>query len=180
MNPLYHGTTLKRALRIIKDGFVKGSVPTYTGTGVNLTSTMSTAYSYGSYEDQGVVLKVTLKGDSAIAALEDSSLSDQYFLDNPTIDAATVCGGHILIVWNMDAIVNVEILTHNYSVNVLLEEMANDGENMGYNGWPQHYHNYFFDEAPHELSRKTIQIIKPIKQRLWNNINKRTWLHLPA
>jgi hypothetical protein len=164
MSIYYHGTTSKNAKSILKNGFRRGSSPSYTGTGVNLTESMTIAYEYGSYENNSVVLAVRLAENCNLVHLNQYSISDSYFLENPEVDAVSLFGGNVIIVWNLDCICIKDItkLPHLQSVEVMLKEMAEDGVSMGYNGWVEDYRNALFGDEEHNLTIKTMELITPM------------------
>lgn len=181
MKVYYHGTARKYANTIIKSGFQRTTTSSYTGTGVNLTDSMTTAYEYGSYDDSGVVLKVYLKDNSNIANLNNQhSLSDDYFAENPDIDAASICGGFIVIVWNIEIVEKIELFSHLDAVKIMFREMATDGINMGYNGWVEDYRNLFFGDEPHNIPSKLENKLESLISECKNDMDINKWVQLPA
>lgn len=138
---MYHGTRMSFAEKIVSGGFRRASRATYTGTGVNASELMSTAYEYGSYETGGAVLAFDLAPGSV---WEDSGLGgppggfDRYFR-RTGIDALCCFGGNVWVVWNTAMIRNVRILSAEQAIRQLCQEFDEEGADVCYNGCVQDY-----------------------------------------
>lgn len=138
---LYHGTRMSTAERIATGGFQRASRSTYTGTGINASEFMATAYEYGSYETDGAVLAFDLAQGST---WESSGLGgppggfDRYFR-RTGIDALCCFGGNVWVIWNPAVIVSRRVLSHGQALLQMCREFDADGPDVAYNGCIQDY-----------------------------------------
>lgn len=143
---LYHGTRRAKANKILTDGFKRSEIPSYTGTGVNLSESITIAYEYGPYESNGCVLEVELAEDANINDIGNITTSDLMFTENPGLDAINSYHGNVIVVWNTSKIKAVRILPKREAVKLLKEKFKEDGNNCAYNGFVQdHCEAYWGD-----------------------------------
>lgn len=138
---LYHGTRMSTAEKIALGGFRRASRSTYTGTGINASEFMATAYEYGSYETDGAVLAFDLAqgstwGSSGLGG--PSGGFDRYFR-RTGIDALCCFGGNVWVIWNAAAILNIRILSAEQAIRQMCQEFDEVGQDVCYNGCVQDY-----------------------------------------
>lgn len=130
----FHGTSLENARQIRQSGFRRGSTPTYTGTGINLTPLAVLAYEYGTYEAKGCILTVEVEASARTASVDTYCLSDSFWRDHPQVDAVSLCGGNVWVVWNTSVLKVTSQLSHDEALARLVSEFEEDGPNCAYNG----------------------------------------------
>jgi hypothetical protein len=148
---LYHGTRATAAQKILRDGFKRPSARSYTGTAINLTESMTVAYEYGAYENRGAVLRIRLRPEIAWSdgLREDPSelgRGSDALLDSGTLQALKTYGGNVWLT-TPSAIASIERLEHRDAVGLLLQEIAADGKDCGYNSVVQTYATWFRGES---------------------------------
>jgi hypothetical protein len=151
---LYHGTSIKAAKSILKDGFMRGKEGSYTGTAVNLSECMTIAYEYGSYESRGCVLAVELSEDTKwedIGYGPKGGNFDRYFVVSGK-DAACTFSGNVWLLWNTDMIKTAQILSHQDAITILVGEFVEDGNQMAYNGEVEDYNQAYWEGASNEAA----------------------------
>jgi len=129
----YHGTSLTNANNILAGGFKRSDVPSFTGTGVNLTECMTISYEYGGYEG-GAILKCEVSQSANIIDHDSYRDLDDFFKANPHIDGVSLYGGNVVVIWNADVITKTEIMKADDITHRLHEEFEGGGPNMAYNG----------------------------------------------
>lgn len=138
---LYHGTRMAAARKIAASGFRRASRGSYTGTGINASELMTTAYEYGSYETGGAVLAFDLAPGST---WHDMGVGgpyggfDRYFRWTG-VDALCCFGGNVWVIWNASAIQNIRILPAEQAIQQMCQEFDEVGEDVCYNGCIQDY-----------------------------------------
>jgi hypothetical protein len=155
---LYHGTRKTAAAKILKSGFRRSAKQSYTGTGVNLSESLTVSYPYGEYENGGAVLEVTLRPDTVWADQSGTFDTwrhgfDAFFKAHPATQAVRTYGGNVWIVWNLAAIASVRLMSHREALKALHAEIVADGPDMGYNGIVQDYASTIFGSPDRNLDR---------------------------
>ncbi|MDK9702483.1 MAG: hypothetical protein OEL20_05035 [Sulfuritalea sp.] len=152
---LYHGTRKQSATRILKSGFRRSTRPSYTGTGINLSESITVSYEYGEYENGGAVLEVRLRADTRWSDQIDARHNgiDGWFKANPPIQALSLFGGNVWVVWDASAIESVRRMSHLEALKALHDEIVEDGPAMGYNGIAQDYASVIFGSPDPNLDR---------------------------
>ena len=144
---LFHGTSRNRAKKILSDGFKRGKKASYTGTGINLSESITISYEYGAYESGGCVLEVELSDDANLENIGSACASDQLFQDNAELDAIVSYGGNVYVIWNTKVIKAIRIIPKKEALALLYKQFQEDGDNMAYNGYVQdHCDNYWHKE----------------------------------
>ncbi len=130
---LYHGTSAARAASIRRAGFRRAKNASYTGTAVNLTEAVCTAWEYGP-DRGGRILEVTLAPETRWenVGMEAGSDCDARFAAGQ-VDALRTFGGNIWLLWNPKAVVSVRAMTTKEIMVKAAAEWRADGY-MGYNG----------------------------------------------
>lgn len=149
---LYHGTSMRNARQILREGFRRPKDASYTGTAICLSESMTVSYEYGEYEHNGCVLAVTFRPDVNLSA------------GNP--DAESTYGGNVWLLWNVNAIATINPISHAEAVSILLDEFQDDGSNCAYNGVAGDYAELYWDDISEHSALRDIKYRKQLESHL--------------
>lgn len=146
---LYHGTKAGRAAKILQGGFKLGKQASYTGIAVNLSETVSLSHEYGTPEEGGVMLAITLKPETKWANFKEVGVRDGFtcydaYFKQTGLDALRTWSGNVWLLWNPAMVASINRIPARQARSLLISEFINDGIECGYNGRAGNYCEVFW------------------------------------
>jgi hypothetical protein len=160
IGPYYHGTRAANAKLILRNGFRRTPMRSYTGTGICLTESISIAYEYGCYEARGCVLEVWLSAatrwreDAPGMNFESTACGDAYdaMFHGSGLDAVRTFGGNVWVLWNPQVVVHVHRVHHHAALRRLCAQFDDDGPQCGYNHVVSDYASVWWGQAERDVN----------------------------